>query len=427
MVAVDSWLVNLLIATKARYKLMYGGRGGGKSVAIADALLLLATQKKIIILCTRQFMGSIEASVHPLLSRRIADLGLSGLFTVRNNEVECKNGSVFLFKGLERGVESLQGVDSVNYCWIEEAQTISSHSWKILTPSIRGNGAEIWCSMNPQNEDDAIYNHFFNTETPYIDLPSPMNSRIQWQNEDGGSLVIKVNWNSNPYFPDVLNNERLRCLRNNPQEYANIWEGELSNTSEANIFKDHWLIEDFTVTPDFGYPFYGMDFGYSNDPNTLVKCYLFNDRLYIEKSAGTTGLDINDIPTFFSNAFNEDLSRASISADCSLPQTIEYLRQNGFNGIHPCKKWQGSIIDGINYLKSVNKIIVKPNCEGVIHNLRNYSNKVDKRNDKILPVPEDKNNDYIDAIRYALDAIIKKDGSYWHLFDKIGDDFNEVF
>ena len=148
-----------------------------------------------------------------------------------------------------------------------------------------------------------------------------------------------------------------------------------------------------------------------------------NCSVYLEKSAGDTAININNIASYFTSAFKEDLNHTSISADCSQPQTIEYLRNHGLGGIHPCQKWSGSIIEGIQFLKSFKKIIVHPSASGVIDNLRLYSNKVDSRNDKVLNEPKDANNDYIDALRYAFDRMIKKDGSYWHLFDKIGDNF----
>jgi phage terminase large subunit len=232
-----------------------------------------------------------------------------------------------------------------------------------------------------------------------------------------------VNWRDNPFFPEVLEKERLRKFYNDPEGYANVWEGALITNGKASIFKDHYKVEDFTPTTQWGYPLYGMDFGYSNDPTTLVKCYLHNDTIYIEKSAGKVNLDINDIARYFFDEFGEDLSRTSISADCSQPMTIEYLRTHGLSGIHACQKWQGSIIDGISWLKSFGKMVVHSKATGVIDNLRLYSNKVDLRNDKVLNEPKDANNDYIDALRYAFDRIIKTNGSYWHLFDKIGDDF----
>ena len=419
---VDSWLVNLLLKTKFRYKLMYGGRGGGKSVAIADALIILATQKKLNILCTRQYQGSMKDSVHSLISRRISEMGLSSLFLVQNDSIYCQNGSYFSFKGVERSVDSIKSIDNIDYCWVEEAQTLTAKGLKILTPSIRGNTAEIWFSMNPTTAEDALWQFCFNTNSERITVPSPMASLVE-VNKDERSLLIKVNYDSNPYFPKILDDDRLRCLRNNPDDYANIWLGEPATNSNANIFKDHWRVEDFTPTADWGFPLYGMDFGYSNDPTTLVKCYLYNDTIYIEKSAGKVNLDINDIASYFFNEFGEDLSRTSISADCSQPMTIEYLRTHGLSGIHACQKWSGSIIDGISWLKSFGKMVVHSRATGVIDNLRLYSNKVDLRNDKVLNEPKDANNDYIDALRYAFDRIIKTNGSYWHLFDKIGDDF----
>lgn len=387
-----------------RYKVLYGGRGGGKSIAIADALLLEGARSKQLIACFREYQNKLDESVYALLVERINHYGLNAFYKVANTEIVGANGTRFIFLGLARNINGIQSLQGITRAWIEEAQTISARSIDVLVPTIRATDSEIWFSFNPQFQDDPVYSQFAMSNSPDV---------RKWV----------VNWRDNPFFPEVLEKERLRKFYNDPEGYANVWEGALITNSKASIFKDHYKVEDFTPTADWGFPLYGMDFGYSNDPTTLVKCYLYNDTIYIQKSAGDTAININNIASYFTSAFKEDLSRTSISADCSQPQTIEYLRNHGLGGIHACQKWSGSIIEGIQFLKSFKKIIVHPSASGVIDNLRLYSNKVDLRNDKVLNEPKDANNDYIDALRYAFDRMIKKDGSYWHLFAKIGDDF----
>ena len=387
-----------------RYKVLYGGRGGGKSIAIADALLLEGARTKQLIACFREYQNKLDESVYALLVERINHYGLNSFYKVANTEIVGANGTRFIFLGLARNINGIQSLQGITRAWIEEAQTISARSIDVLVPTIRATDSEIWFSFNPQFQDDPVYSQFAMSNSPDV---------RKWI----------VNWKDNPFFPEVLEKERLRKLYNDPEGYANVWEGALLTNSKASIFKNHYKVEDFTPMAEWGFPLYGMDFGYSNDPTTLVKCYLHNDTIYIEKSAGKVNLDINDIPQYFFNEFGEDLSRCSISADCSQPMTIEYLRTHGLSGIHACQKWSGSIIDGISWLKSFGKMVVHSGATGVIDNLRLYSNKVDLRNDKVLNEPKDANNDYIDALRYAFDRIIKTNGSYWHLFAKIGDDF----
>ena len=387
-----------------RYKVLFGGRGAGKSIAIADALLLEGARSKQLIACFREYQNKLDESVYALLVERINHYGLNSFYKVANTEIVGANGTRFIFLGLARNINGIQSLQGITRAWIEEAQTISARSIDVLVPTIRATDSEIWFSFNPQFEDDPVYSQFAMSTSPDV---------RKWI----------VNWRDNPFFPEVLEKERLRKFYNDPEGYANVWEGALITNSKASIFKDHYRVEDFTPTADWGFPLYGMDFGYSNDPTTLVKCYLHNDTIYIQKSAGKVNLDINDIASYFFNEFGEDLSRTSISADCSQPMTIEYLRTHGLGGIHACQKWSGSIIDGISWLKSFGKMVVHSGATGVIDNLRLYSNKVDLRNDKVLNEPKDANNDYIDALRYAFDRIIKTNGSYWHLFDKIGDDF----
>ena len=138
-----------LVSQQWRYKFYYGGRGGGKSYAFADALLALSYTKKLFIACVREAQNSIKDSVYKLLHDRAGIYGMKELVFYEDKVVNAKTGTVFIFKGLKdqnsQNIKSLEGVD---YCWIEEGQTISRKSWEILDPTIRKDGSEIWVSMN---------------------------------------------------------------------------------------------------------------------------------------------------------------------------------------------------------------------------------------------------------------------------------------
>ena len=147
-----------LLTERWRYKFYYGGRGGGKSYAFADSLALLGAQKKIFVACLREIQDSIKDSVHKLLKERIELYQLPGYRFYEDKINNVKTGSEFIFKGLRdqnsQNIKSLQGVD---YCWIEEGQAITQKSWKILDPTIRKDGSEIWISMNREEENDALW------------------------------------------------------------------------------------------------------------------------------------------------------------------------------------------------------------------------------------------------------------------------------
>ena len=172
----------------ARYKVLYGGRGSGKSWGVARALISIALQKPIRVLCAREFQNSISDSVHALLADQIKGMGLEGFFTIQNTAIYGANGSEFLFAGLKHNITKIKSFEGVDICWVEEAQTTSKSSWDVLIPTVRKENSEIWITFNPELDTDETYKRF-------IVLP-PSNAAVK-----------KVNWSDNPWFPQVLRDE----------------------------------------------------------------------------------------------------------------------------------------------------------------------------------------------------------------------------
>ena len=226
----------LLFLTKPhRYKVVYGGRGASKSWSFADALLLLASQEKagLRILCAREIQESIKKSVHRLLADRIQALGFGGVFEVLETEIRGPHGSMFAFSGLGlHTAESIKSFEGFDIVWVEEAQTVKKRSWDILIPTIRAEGSEIWISFNPDMESDETWQRF-------VVNPPP------------GAVVVKMNWNDNWWFPDVLEQERLHCQRTAPQDYDNIWEGKCRTTVAGAIYAREItdMIEEGRIRP----------------------------------------------------------------------------------------------------------------------------------------------------------------------------------
>jgi len=173
-----------------RYKIIYGGRGSGKSYAVADALIIQSLEKKHLILCGREFQNSIKESVHSLLKQRIEALNLGEYFEITRDEITCSyTGSRFIFKGLRHNIDSIKSMAGITILWIEEADTLSSESWRVIEPTIREPGSEIWCTFNPKHENDILYRTFLSSESPK------------------NSYVVRVNYMDNPYFPDILRDQ----------------------------------------------------------------------------------------------------------------------------------------------------------------------------------------------------------------------------
>jgi len=190
------------------YKIIYGGRGGGKSWAVADALLALGAAQKLRILCAREVQKSIKQSVHQLLKDRIVALGLEGFYDVYDTEIRGGNGTLIVFAGLsDQTADSIKSFEGIDIVWVEEAQSVSQNSWDILIPTIRKDNSEIWATFNPGMDTDPTWKMFV-------------------VNPPDDAVVVKMNWSDNPWFPANLNKKRLEAKRSKTKEdYENIWEG----------------------------------------------------------------------------------------------------------------------------------------------------------------------------------------------------------
>jgi len=202
-----------------RYKVAYGGRGSAKSWTYARALLAKGAQQKLRIICAREVQKSIKQSVHTLLSDQVQALGLGGFYEVLETEIRGKNGTTFSFTGLgTHTVESIKSFEGADICWVEEAQTVSKRSWGILIPTIRAENSEIWVSFNPDLDTDDTYIRFV------VEPPESVVSAM-------------VNYIDNPWFPSVLEQERIHAERTMPaDEYANVWEGRCRTTIQGAIY-----------------------------------------------------------------------------------------------------------------------------------------------------------------------------------------------
>ena len=369
-----------------RYKCLWGGRGSGKSYAVADALLLIGLTRKIRVLCAREFQVSIKESVHALLKERIAALGLEKFYRATLTEIVGANGSIFIFKGVKMNVQSIKSMAGLTHLWLEEAQTISAESWQVLIPTIREEGSEVWVTFNPLNESDTVWQELV-------------------VKERGKAYVERVNWDRNPHFPSVLQDERVEMLATDPDAYQHIWEGGFWEKSDAQILNGKWIVDEFEPQSDWDGPYFGADFGFARDPTTLIKCWIYGKRLWIERESYQVGLELDHT----SDRWQLDIPNCQnyiIRADCARPESISYLARHGIPRIVGVSKRPGSVEDGIAHLRSYEKIIIHPRCNHVAEEARLYSYKVDRLTGDVLPTPLDSHNHCWDAARYGLQPLI---------------------
>lgn len=202
---------------KKRYKIFHGGRGSAKSESVARYLLVQGMNESVNILCCREFQVSIKQSVKSLLDALISEMGLEGFYQSLDNEIRGMNGTKITFAGLKNNVANIKSMHNIKYAWIEEAQVLSENSINVLLPTIRAEDSEIIFTMNPILPTDPAYVRFV--------LQPPKDS-----------VVVKVNYDQNPFFPEVLEKERLDLLERDPIAYRNVWLGEPREAVEGAIY-----------------------------------------------------------------------------------------------------------------------------------------------------------------------------------------------
>lgn len=215
-----------------RSKVMYGGRAGGKSWAIAMALLIIGVNKKLRVLCTREFQNSITDSVHKLLSD-VNDKYNLGYIITNNSLKHPLTGTEFMFYGLKTNITKIKSLEAVDICWVEEAETISERSLEVLIPTIRKDGSEIWYSFNPFDENDAVYKSYI---TPYLD---ELTSKGVYA--DSEHYVLKVNYDDNPFLPSTIKKEIETLKEKDYRSYQHVYGGLPVGNDENCIIDPLWF------------------------------------------------------------------------------------------------------------------------------------------------------------------------------------------
>lgn len=368
-----------------RYRAAYGGRGSAKSHSFCGALVLKAAQRPLRIGCYREIQRSIRDSVKRLLDDKIADAGLGGFYDSTDTEIRGANGSLFIFNGLRTNPDAVKSTEGLDIAAVFEANKVSKRSWELLIPTVRKTGSEIWAEWNPEFATDPVDEMF--------------------RGEGGappGAIVRQVNWDQNPFFPEVLKQELEWDRKRDPEKYAHIWMGEYQHHSEARVFKN-WTVEAFERPAGTVFRL-GADWGFAIDPVVLVRCSIEGKRLYIDYEAYMVGCEIDQTPDLFDRV--PESRKWFITADSARPETISYMQKHGYPKINHAAKGKGSVEEGIAFLQSYD-IVVHPRCKHVIDELTLYRYKKDPLTDEVLPVLEDKDNHTIDALRYACEGVRK--------------------
>jgi phage terminase large subunit len=403
-----------------RYKSIRGGRGSAKSWSVARALLLIGAERPLRIICARETQKSIRDSVHKLLVDQIARLRLAAHYKIqqvqitgnKEHRVQNEEGeretlrTEFVFWGLsDLTAASIKSFERANVVWLEEGQAVSESSWTILTPTIRSAGSEIWVTWNPGLDTDPTWKRL-------ITQPFP------------DTLDIEMNWRDNPWFNDILEQERQHALRTMPKaDYDNIWEGKPLPAVSGAIYADEIAtmftegrVGDFPHDPrQMVYPVF--DLGTNNNMAIGLWQRAGSRMTCLEALAtsqppeGLTGISVADWGRFLKNCRPQYtwgtmfLPHDAQHGNRQSGQTDEQVMQDLGWTVHVIER-TSHVNDDIRQARLMfpTLYINKPKCERLIESLKRYRRNVPSTTQEPTMPVHDEWSHMADMLRYANQA-----------------------
>lgn len=208
----------------ARNRVLYGGRASTKSWDAAGFATFLTSNYKLRVLCVRQFQNKIEESVYTLLKAQISRFGLANQFRILDNKIIGRETeSEFLFYGLWRSIDEIKSLEGIDILWIEEAHNLTEEQWKVLEPTIRKAGSQIWIIFNPKLATDFVYRRFV--------LNPPPNT-----------VKRLINYDENPFLSDTMLAVINAAREEDEDEFAHIYLGVPKDDDEGAVIKRSWLL-----------------------------------------------------------------------------------------------------------------------------------------------------------------------------------------
>ncbi len=364
-----------------RHNVLYGGRGSGKSTAVALYLAWIAQAQKKRILAGREFQNSIAESSRAAIVGAIEKLGLGSRYEIKQGSITSATGSEFIFAGLRHNVDSIRSMEGLDIVWLEEAANISRSSMKALVPSVRAPGSKLIYTINPRMDTDPVYHDFIEPS----ECPVNVNR-------------MSINFVDNPWFKNTeLVGDMEHARDTDPSLYRHVWLGELLQDDDARILKNV-TVSKFEA-PEGSEFVAGVDFGFSISPTIAIRSFMSEDQktIFVDHEAFGNGVGTDDLADLLDTIPN--IKDIRVVGDSSRPETIDHLVKHGFS-VYPSKKGAGSVKDGISFLQS-KKLVFHPRCLRMIEEAGMYKWKRHAQTDMLTPVPVKEFDDGIDALRYA--------------------------
>lgn len=403
-----------------RYKGAKGGRSGGKSHQLCE----LAAQKMAVdpdfkVAGIREIQKSIKYSLKSLLEAKIKEQGTEHLFDIQDQVIKRKDGEgVAVFLGMQdHTADSVKGLEDFDLALVDEANGLSAGSLKKLTPTFRKQGSEIHFAWNPENETDPIDAFFAANEG------------------DPDFCLVHVNVTDNPYASETAlgeyrrekaradaARERVAAKQRDGfdgddadlaiiDDFDHVWRGGFNKRSQRLVL--HNWREGVLDAPKNVVWFYGIDWGFANDPLAVTKSCILPPvaeggphRLYIRQAISQAGVRNEDLVEFLQRV--EGIEDWPSRADNARPELIDYCRRNGLKKIRAAKKGKGSVKDGTSFLQGFDIVIHPEDAKPFIDEVKNHSYRVIKHTGEITSEIEDAHNHCLDATRYAHEGSHRK-------------------
>ena len=381
-----------------RTQIFFGGSSAGKSVFISQRCVIDLLENDRNYLVIRNTANTLRTSVFNEIKKVISNWNVEKLFKINKTEmtITCITGYQILFRGLD-DAEKLKSIipekGVITDILIEEATETKRDDVKQLYKRLRGKSIvlkRLTMAFNPIIRTHWIFKEYF----------------VNWvegefEYHDDRLLILKTTYKDNRF----LEQDDIDELENEQDPYYR----EVYTLGNWGILGDliftNWKVEDLTqIKNTFGTYYNGLDFGFSNDPSAAGRQAIKEKKLYIlQELLYEKGLT-NDV---IASKLKPAIGKEYIRCDSSEPKSIAELRGYGIEAL-AARKGPGSVNFGIQYLKQFN-IIIDRKCQNAINEIQLYQWKKDK-DGNVINVPVDKNNHFMDQVRYALnDRIFERE------------------
>ena len=385
---------------KGRNRVVKGSRRSKKSKTMALWVIYnMMKYPQSNTLVVRKTYRTLKDSCFTELKWAIKRLGVEHLWQPKESPLEMTytpTGQKIYFRGLDDPLKVTSIATEVGvmcWMWIEEAYEIMSEDdFDTLAESMLGDCPEdLWkqitLTFNPWSDRHWIKKRFFDTPDP-------------------DTLALTTNYLCNEWLSPSDRKVFERMKQQNPRRYRVAGLGDWGVVD--GLVYERWKEESFTLEqlPKDAQSAFGLDFGYTNDPTAFFCGFLSlsERKLYVWDELYKKGLSNKVI---HSEIVRMGYGKEKVTADSAEPKSIDELKGLGLR-ISGAKKGKDSINNGIQWIQDL-EIIIHPRCVSFLTEISSYQWKKDKF-DKKLNEPEDDNNHLMDAMRYALERFIQKNG-----------------